>query len=89
VCSELARERPRELQPCYSYAGILTVFPLKAGLAARYDGGCEGKVRRIKTVSERDFTEDLKIIDVPALVMHGDDDQIVPRQFSTTFREAA
>jgi non-heme chloroperoxidase len=40
-------------------------------------------------VSERDFTEDLKIIDVPALVMHGDDDQIVPRQFSTTFREAA
>jgi pimeloyl-ACP methyl ester carboxylesterase len=61
----------------------------EGGLAARYDGGCEGKVQRIKTVSERDFTEDLKIIDVPALVMHGDDDQIVPRQFSTTFREAA
>ena len=27
---------------------------------------------------ETGFTEDLKIIDVPALVMHGDDDQIVP-----------
>jgi non-heme chloroperoxidase len=28
--------------------------------------------------SETDFTEDLKKIDVPTLVMHGDDDQIVP-----------
>ena len=28
--------------------------------------------------SETDFTEDLKAIDVPTLVMHGDDDQIVP-----------
>jgi non-heme chloroperoxidase len=32
----------------------------------------------IKAFSETDFTEDLKIINVPALVMHGDDDQIVP-----------
>lgn len=32
----------------------------------------------IKAFSETDFTEDLKIIDVPTLVMHGDDDQIVP-----------
>jgi non-heme chloroperoxidase len=32
----------------------------------------------IKAFSETDFTEDLKQIDVPALVMHGDDDQIVP-----------
>jgi non-heme chloroperoxidase len=37
---------------------------------AQYDG--------IKAFSETDFTEDLKIIDVPTLVMHGDDDQIVP-----------
>jgi non-heme chloroperoxidase len=29
-------------------------------------------------VSEGDFTEDLRMIDVPVLVMHGDDDQIVP-----------
>jgi non-heme chloroperoxidase len=32
----------------------------------------------IKAFSETDFTEDLKLIDVPVLVMHGDDDQIVP-----------
>ncbi|WP_033049433.1 alpha/beta fold hydrolase [Sinorhizobium meliloti] len=37
---------------------------------AHYDG--------IKAFSETDFTEDLKRVDVPALVMHGDDDQIVP-----------
>ena len=37
---------------------------------AQYDG--------IKAFSETDFTEDLKVIDVPTLVMHGDDDQIVP-----------
>ena len=34
----------------------------------------------IKAFSETDFREDLKIIDVPTLVMHGDDDQIVPYQ---------
>jgi non-heme chloroperoxidase len=32
----------------------------------------------IKAFSETDFTEDLKRIDVPTLVLHGDDDQIVP-----------
>lgn len=32
----------------------------------------------IKAFSETDFTEDLRKIDVPTLVMHGDDDQIVP-----------
>jgi non-heme chloroperoxidase len=32
----------------------------------------------IKAFSETDFTEDLKKFDVPTLVMHGDDDQIVP-----------
>jgi non-heme chloroperoxidase len=32
----------------------------------------------IKAFSETDFTEDLKTIDVPTLIMHGDDDQIVP-----------
>lgn len=32
----------------------------------------------IKGFSETDFTEDLKKIDVPALILHGDDDQIVP-----------
>ncbi|MCA8896834.1 MAG: alpha/beta hydrolase [Amphiplicatus sp.] len=32
----------------------------------------------IKAFSETDFTEDLQSIDAPALVMHGDDDQVVP-----------
>jgi non-heme chloroperoxidase len=32
----------------------------------------------IKVSSETDLTEDLKKIDVPTLVVHGDDDQIVP-----------
>jgi non-heme chloroperoxidase len=32
----------------------------------------------IKAFSETDFTDDLKMIDVPTLIMHGDDDQIVP-----------
>ena len=32
----------------------------------------------IKAFSETDFTEDLKKMDVPTLILHGDDDQIVP-----------
>ena len=32
----------------------------------------------IKAFSETDFTEDLKTFDIPTLIMHGDDDQIVP-----------
>ncbi|MDB5028151.1 MAG: hydrolase, partial [Candidatus Eremiobacteraeota bacterium] len=41
-----------------------------AGMPAAYD--C------IKAFSETDMTEDLKKIDVPTLILHGDDDQIVP-----------
>ena len=41
-------------------------------------GGANAHYQGIKAFSETDFTEDLKIIDVPELVMHGDDDQIVP-----------
>lgn len=33
---------------------------------------------RIKAFAETDMTEDLKKIDVPTLILHGDDDQIVP-----------
>jgi non-heme chloroperoxidase len=43
---------------------------MMGGAKAHYDG--------IKAFSETDFTEDLKAIVVPTLVMHGDDDQIVP-----------
>jgi non-heme chloroperoxidase len=41
-------------------------------------GGAKAHYDCIKAFSETDFTEDLKKIDVPVLVMHGDDDQIVP-----------
>ncbi len=41
-------------------------------------GGTKAHYDCIKAFSETDFTDDLKAIDVPMLVMHGDDDQIVP-----------
>ena len=53
--------------------GVLDTFWLlgmQAGLKNAYD--C------IKVFSETDLTEDLKKIDVPTLIIHGDDDQIVP-----------
>jgi len=40
--------------------------------------GFKGVIDCIKAFSETDFTEDLKQIDVPTLILHGDDDQIVP-----------
>ena len=43
---------------------------MMGGAKAHYDG--------IKAFSETDFTDDLRAVSVPALVMHGDDDQIVP-----------
>jgi non-heme chloroperoxidase len=53
--------------------GILDQFwlwSMQAGLKNAYDS--------IKAFSETDFTEDLEKFDVPTLVMHGEDDQIVP-----------
>jgi len=41
-------------------------------------GGAKAHYDCIKAFSETDFTDDLKAIEVPVLVMHGDDDQIVP-----------
>jgi non-heme chloroperoxidase len=41
-------------------------------------GGAKAHYDCIKVFSETDFTEDLKAIEVPVLVIHGDDDQIVP-----------
>ena len=46
------------------------LWSMQAGLKNAYES--------IKAFSETDFTEDLKKIDVPALVLHGEDDQIVP-----------
>jgi len=47
---------------------------MMGGAKAHYDG--------IVAFSQTDFTEDLKKINVPVLVMHGDDDQIVPYAIS-------
>jgi non-heme chloroperoxidase len=46
------------------------LWSMQAGLKNAYDS--------TKALSETDFTEDLKKFDVPTLVMHGEDDQIVP-----------
>jgi non-heme chloroperoxidase len=47
---------------------------MMGGAKAHYDG--------IVAFSQTDFTEDLKKISVPVLVMHGDDDQVVPYENS-------
>ena len=55
---------------------------MMGGAKAHYDG--------IVAFSQTDFTEDLQNVSVPVLVMHGDDDQIVPYEdFSTVVGEAA
>jgi non-heme chloroperoxidase len=41
-------------------------------------GGLKNVYECVKAFSETDFTEDLKKFDVPTLILHGDDDQIVP-----------
>jgi len=41
-------------------------------------GGLKNELECIKAFSETDFTEDLEKFDVPTLIIHGDDDQIVP-----------
>ena len=46
------------------------LWSMQAGLLNAYES--------IKAFSETDFTEDLKKFDVPTLVLHGEDDQIVP-----------
>jgi non-heme chloroperoxidase len=53
--------------------GLRDFFWLQAML-----GGIKPVYDSIKAFSETDFTEDLKKFDVPTLVLHGDDDQIVP-----------
>ena len=41
-------------------------------------GSAKAHYECVKAFSETDFTEDLKTIDVPVLILHGDDDQVVP-----------
>src|SRR5262249_16174471 len=57
--------------------GLLDSFfaqTMSAGLLSTYD--C------VKAFAQTDFTEDLKKFDLPTLIMHGDDDQIVPIGFT-------
>ena len=54
-------------------AGLRESFWLQCSMA-----GFPASYECIKAFSETDFTEDLKKFDVPTLIMHGDDDQIVP-----------
>jgi len=53
--------------------GVRDAFWLQGMMA-----GHKSALDCIKAFSETDFTEDLKAIDVPTLILHGDDDQIVP-----------
>jgi non-heme chloroperoxidase len=53
--------------------GVIDSFWLQGML-----GGIKGQYDCIKQFSETDFTADLKKFNIPALVLHGDDDQIVP-----------
>ena len=53
--------------------GILDAFWLQS-----MQGGIKGHYECIKQFSESDFREDLKKLDVPTLIVHGDDDQVVP-----------
>ena len=53
--------------------GVRDSFWLQGMLAS-----LKGTYDCIKAFSETDFTEDLKKFDVPTLILHGDDDQIVP-----------
>jgi non-heme chloroperoxidase len=53
--------------------GVIDAFWLQG-----MQGGIKGEYDCIKAFSETDLTEDLKKIDVPTLIVHGDDDQIVP-----------
>ena len=57
--------------------GILDSFFLQSSMA-----GFPASYFCVKAFSETDFNEDLKKIDVPTLVLHGDDDQIVPIEVS-------
>jgi non-heme chloroperoxidase len=53
--------------------GVLDLYWFRA-----MQTGLKNALEAIKAYSETDFTEDLKTFDVPTLIIHGDDDQIVP-----------
>jgi non-heme chloroperoxidase len=61
-------------RPCVNVSeGVLDLYWSRA-----MQTGLKNALEAIKAYSETDFTEDLKKFDVPTLIIHGDDDQIVP-----------
>jgi non-heme chloroperoxidase len=58
--------------------GILDAF-----WASSMQSGLLNSIASVTSLAETDFTEDLERFDVPTLVLHGDDDQIVPVQISS------
>ncbi len=62
---------------CEDFRGVRESFWLQGMLV-----GFPAAYFCIKAFSETDLTEDLKKIDVPTLILHGDDDQIVPIEAS-------
>jgi non-heme chloroperoxidase len=83
--AQLAKNRPQFYKditlPFYGYnrpgAKISEGIPEHC-LVAGMLGGMKAHYDCIKAFSETDFTEDVKKFDVPTLILHGDDDQIVP-----------
>ncbi len=84
ACSRIARQFWKDLSmPFYGYnrpgakvsEGVRESFWLQSMMA-----GMPASYFCIKAFSETDLTEDLKKFDVPTLILHGDDDQIVPYQ---------
>ena len=82
-----ARRQPRPVLPRFRRGPVLRLQPPRRaadrGLIRNWwRQGMMGSVKAhydcVKAFSETDFTEDLKAIDVPVLVIHGEDDQVVP-----------
>ena len=79
----IARSSTSRSRPARSTASIVLVAKVLQSVIDNWwrqgmAGGIKPHYDCIKAFSETDFTEDLKNIEVPTLVMHGDDDQIVP-----------
>ena len=82
-----ARRQPVGVLPRPAVGAVLRFQPTRRRVvggdhrelvAAGDDGGAKAHYDGIVTFSQTDFTEDLKKITIPVLVMHSEDDQIVP-----------
>lgn len=74
-------------QICASSGGGQHRGGVRSGHRSVLSGSAKAQLDKIKAFAETDFTEDLKVITVPVLVMHGGGDQIMP--VDETARRAA